>query len=298
MITMTYFHSWTLRAADETQSLVPHAGNLRPQDATWELTLSMWLDGNVVSQESAFYAGTFLCVFCVRPRDQDEDVRSDEDVDDEELSLTRNDLKQALKTRIGGQHTNKEAKTTPPAGGKTTHEEHSGQGISLAQRTWRIRDDAKQTECVSPLISKEHAQEAIKSARQSHNQTASDDTAHAANANDGSVSSRFACSGDDVRKWKEDIKERRSEDGRLLLNALQYEMVERVADQVCVELRARTTNNYDDVQPLRWSLHGGPGTGKSHVIKIIQTEFFEQILQFKIAVEFHIVALQAVMADL
>ena len=71
MITMTYFHLWTLRAADEAQSLVPYAGNLRPQDATWELTLSMWLDGNVVSRESARYVSHFLCFFCVRPRDQD-----------------------------------------------------------------------------------------------------------------------------------------------------------------------------------------------------------------------------------
>ena len=98
MITMTVCHPWTLRAADETQSLVAYAGNLRPQDATWELTLSMWLDGNVVSQDSARYVSNCLCVFRVRPRDQDEDVRSDEDVDDEELIITRHDLKQALKT--------------------------------------------------------------------------------------------------------------------------------------------------------------------------------------------------------
>ena len=59
-----------------------------------------------------------------------------------------------------------------------------------------------------------------------------------------------------------------------LLNALQYEMWERVADQVCVELRARTTNYHDDFHPLLWSLHGGRGTGKYHVIKIIKTELF------------------------
>ena len=72
------------------------------------------------------------------------------------------------------------------------------------------------------------------------------------------------------------IEETRSEDGRLLLNALQYEMVERVADQVCVELRARITNNYDNVNPLRWSMHGGPGTGKSYVIKFIKTDLLER----------------------
>ena len=75
-------------------------------------------------------------------------------------------------------------------------------------------------------------------------------------------------------------------------------LVERVADQVCMEFRARTTNTYDDFHPLRWSLHGGPGTGKSHVIKIIKTELFEKLLQYKIAEYFHILALQAAMADL
>ena len=47
----------------------------------------------------------FICVFRVRPRDKDEDMRSDEDVDDEELILITKDLQQALKTRIGGHHT-------------------------------------------------------------------------------------------------------------------------------------------------------------------------------------------------
>ena len=105
MITMTYFHPWTLRAADEEQSIVPYAGNLRPEDLTWEMTLSIWLDGNVVAQESARYVNNFLCVFRVRPRDQGEDARSDEDVDDESFIITKNDLQQALKTRIGGHHT-------------------------------------------------------------------------------------------------------------------------------------------------------------------------------------------------
>ena len=74
IITMTYFHPWKLRAADEEQSIVPYAGNLRPEDATWEMTLSMWLDGNVVSQESARYVNHFHYVFLVRPRAQDEDL--------------------------------------------------------------------------------------------------------------------------------------------------------------------------------------------------------------------------------
>lgn len=94
------------------------------------------------------------------------------------------------------------------------------------------------------------------------------------------------------------MKQRRCGDGRLVLNELQYQMVERVGDQVCVGLRARATNNYDDVQPLRWNMHGGPGTGKSHMVKMIKTEVFENVLKYKIAEDSETVVLQAVMTDL
>ena len=45
-------------------------------------------------------------------------------------------------------------------------------------------------------------------------------------------------------------------------------------------------------------MHGGPATGGSYIIKIIKTELFEKLLQFQIVEDFHLVALQAVMADL
>ena len=45
-------------------------------------------------------------------------------------------------------------------------------------------------------------------------------------------------------------------------------------------------------------MHGGPGTGKTHVIKILKEELFGKVLKWNIGVEFQIVALQAVMADL
>ena len=121
--------------------------------------------------------------------------------------------------------------------------------------------------------------EALQGARQSQKREDVDGTISAVDVKLGSVTSRVERSEDEIRKWKEDIKDRRGEGGRLLLNALQYEMVERVADQVCVERRARATNHYDNVQPLRWSMHGGPGTGKSHVINICKKELFETVLK-------------------
>ena len=51
-------------------------------------------------------------------------------------------------------------------------------------------------------------------------------------------------------------------------------------------------------EPLRWCVHGGPGTGKSHIIKILKEELFEKVLHWNMGAEFQIVAFQAVMADL
>ena len=51
-------------------------------------------------------------------------------------------------------------------------------------------------------------------------------------------------------------------------------------------------------EPLRWCVHGGPGTGKTHIIKIIKEELFGQVLGWNIGLEYNIIAFQAVMADL
>ena len=42
----------------------------------------------------------------------------------------------------------------------------------------------------------------------------------------------------------------------------------------------------------------GPGTGKSHVIKVVKERLFQGLLKWDVGLQFQIVALQAVMADL
>ena len=61
-----------------------------------------------------------------------------------------------------------------------------------------------------------------------------------------------------------------------MLNDSQYEVVKKVAKRVRLEFRACAGGaSFDDIgEPLRWSMHGGPGTGKTHVIKIIKEELF------------------------
>ena len=111
------------------------------------------------------------------------------------------------------------------------------------------------------------------------------------------LSALTAATPGDVRAWSKNLKVRRDEKGRLTANSMQFEAVELIAQRVIKELEAADDVEPDLGDPLRWCVHGGPGTGKSHVIKLVK-ELFTDVLQWNIGVEFQIVALQAVMADL
>ena len=78
-----------------------------------------------------------------------------------------------------------------------------------------------------------------------------------------------------------------------MCNAMQAQMCQRVATQVQKEMSAETMSA---LEPLRWALHGGPGTGKSHVLNLIRKGLFEEVLGWKQGNEFQVVTLQAVMA--
>ena len=77
-------------------------------------------------------------------------------------------------------------------------------------------------------------------------------------------------------------------------NAKQTEVCRKVAGQVMQEMCLESCGA---PEPLRWAVHGGPGTGKSYVLNRIRKELFEEILGWKQGAEFQVVTLQAVMAN-
>ena len=97
MLTMSYVHPWTLRQEDAEENDVPFAGCLR-KNSTWETSLANWLDGNVISKESAKYISNVLIVSTayVPVTYLNDDARSDEDFSDEEFVLTEAQLAAAL----------------------------------------------------------------------------------------------------------------------------------------------------------------------------------------------------------
>jgi hypothetical protein len=84
-------------------------------------------------------------------------------------------------------------------------------------------------------------------------------------------------------------------------NAEQRAFCELVAARVQTELAASTSTagcGLVESEPLRWVLHGGPGTGKSHTLKFLRQDLFEDVLGWHHGVDFQIVSFQAVMAEL
>ena len=77
----------------------------------------------MISQASARYIRTFLSLYRVRPRDPNDDARSDENFSDEELVLTEADLEQTSKTRVGGRFADKRNDKVQSDTSKATHEE-------------------------------------------------------------------------------------------------------------------------------------------------------------------------------
>ncbi|CAE7375727.1 unnamed protein product [Symbiodinium microadriaticum] len=104
-----------------------------------------------------------------------------------------------------------------------------------------------------------------------------------------------------VRRIKapKQLRKRTAEDGRRICNAQQHGFLSRVIERVVQEMRTGEMHSGSrEEDPLRWVLHGGPGTGKTHAIKLLRTELFEGILGWQAGVHFQTTALQAVTSDM
>ena len=174
-------------------------------------------------------------------------------------------------------HQRKNKRNEEHLSGKSTHEEHSKRGVRVAQNVWPRIDDAKEIESVIDTFSKDSVSKSLEAARASQKQEKSgiesvDDTV------DATVTSYASCKAGDIRKWLKDIRHRQV-DGRKVLNCKQYQVVLKVANRVIKEINAasgRSKDTFESIgEPLRWCVHGGPGTGKSHVIKIMKHELFK-----------------------
>jgi hypothetical protein len=72
-------------------------------------------------------------------------------------------------------------------------------------------------------------------------------------------------------------------------------MLGKICHRLCRELSQQAKGLELD-EPLLWLMHGGPGAGKSMIIKMLK-ELFRDVCGWQMSLEFQVAALQAIMAQ-
>ena len=293
-ILLTYFHPFTLNP-DNADGDVPFLGNLCEAGLTWNESLLKWFDGRVACQETKRYVDNFLAVTRTRP-DDEAGERSDDDFSDEELEISAHNFSEILKTRMGtgterqrtqmqedGQNDSPEEPKVP---------EMTKVAFASAHSMWQIPKDAATMDRALPSeVSSEDLDKALKAAAASQRKEFTNAAAEGA-PRDASLRSASGYTAKDIWKWFDKKRKEKNLKGQPMVKAAQLEMLRIVCQRICDELE----DNFA-AEPLLWTLHGIPGTGKSEVLQMVK-ELFRDVCGWQMGMEFQMVALQAVMAQM
>ena len=286
-LVMLYLHPWTL-IAEAADIHVPHLSQLRQPDMTWQSSMLQWFDGRVLSAESKRYIENFLVVTRTRPQDGNRaDANSDDQISDEELTLGREDLKDALKTHVGSTNKTEDEEIAANSG--------SHAAVDICKTVWLVPEDDKPKKQTSGRrMEKEQLDKILASAKISRR---GENTAVRAPADsrDASATEMKLQSTENVMAWLRTVGQRRDTQGNPVVKKKQMDLLEIVANRICLEIRALNDPNVDVGEPLLWCLHGLPGTGKTFVLKLLK-ELFEEVLGWEMGMEYQMAALQAVTA--
>ncbi len=251
--------------------------------------------------ETPRYVSNFISIHRLRPGNADEDGTGNPDdiFDDEEVYVTKDMLEEVLETRVGGKSKQVEELELLGDG----HHQNSTEAIGLGRDIWsQLNSTGGPTTQPLYTFDEQKVQQSVASARSSRAKETKFGARTGAQTRaerEAALQHRPQATQEDVKEWLQALKTRRGAENRLCVNAEQFHAVAKVAAQVIEELPNRAGAYSAPSGPLRWVVHGGPGTGKSHVVKdIVKEELFEQILYWQQGLDFQVIALQAVMADL
>ena len=281
LLARVYFGAWTLDQA-RSSTAVPYVGHLREEDETWETALRRWAQ-RLPCQESKRHLGNFLSVYRIRPSAEAQENSDDSDAD-EALEVSMDNLQIALQTLEPNQAETKEQSQAVI----------SATGFKLVDAMWPQRPSA------APVFEAATGYENIdvsklkKTLRPTEASSASGPSKAEIRQVDATAQMATPTpTPDSVEAWAAQLPQS-------ACNPEQKKFCRIVAKRVAAELRSElqsdATSGHDD-EPLRWVLHGGPGTGKSHIINFLRRGLFEEVLGWKQGVQYQVVTFQAVMAD-
>ena len=287
-LVFAYFHPFTLRR-NVACTANPLPSSCKADHASWYASLEAWLDGSVLTQESAKHIRNYLNVTQMRPQDaQEDEEQSHASFSDEELVRKDADLENMLHTTPGASK-----ELSGDVFEETLAEVQAQTYFRRSEHVWPAPVDVSvQAHTAVPKLPKEVFKRIQRAQKAS--QSSGDTPAWQAAQRDGVVKMRSSLTADKIRSWLKDKCSEVDECDQPRMKKKQAEVLERVTQRVLTE--HVEANLSDKSEPLRWCVHGGPGVGKSYVIQQIR-QFFEDVCDWEQGLDFQILALQAVMAD-
>ena len=284
---MVYFRAWTGMPQHADRD-VPHIADLQGSYLAWETAFRAWLQ-ELPCQETKQHIGNFLSVYRVRSLAADAENSDNDGADTSAVRVTADNLATSLTTR----KTEKNGVEAPDA------------EYADLEQTWR----AEQTNEGKPgrALAAENTldvRELVKEARKAPQggAEAEDAVAEEALEREPTVRTRgIRATVRAVHEWVTELRTRVDEKGRPICNRAQHAFIERVARRVVEEMQtgeAQGGARSGLPDAMRWVLHGGPGTGKTHAVKLLRKELFEDILGWSQGLQFQFAALQAVTAEM
>ena len=284
---MVYFRAWTGMPQHADRD-VPHIADLQGSYLAWETAFRAWLQ-ELPCQETKQHVGNFLSVYRVRSLAADAENSDNDGADTSAVRVTADNLATSLTTR----KTEKNGVEAPDA------------EYADLEQTWR----AEQTNEGKPgrALAAENTldvRELVKEARKAPQggAEAEDAVAEEALEREPTVRTRgIRATVRAVHEWVTELRTRVDEKGRPICNRAQHAFIERVARRVVEEMQtgeAQGGARSGLPDAMRWVLHGGPGTGKTHAVKLLHKELFEDILGWSQGLQFQFAALQAVTAEM
>ena len=276
-LTLTYFKAWTFNKKRDSEA-VPYVRRLREPEETWEDALRHWLL-RLPCEETKRYVGNFLSVYRVRPDNEGEN--SDDEDDATELVVTPEKLVEACQTQVAA--TEGESKT----GKWASHRNLIVEAMEQANRYWKESASGQR-----PRVKPWEGADSKTLLQGVRRKTGEADRRQ--RRSDLVVEPHVYHKVVDIASKTKEIQEWAAGVVRAGSNAKQAEVCNMVAQQIVRELPLEAR---ESAEPVRWAVHGGPGTGKSYVLNLIRKELFEKLLGWKQGEEFQVVTLQAVMAE-
>ena len=227
----------------------------------------------------------------------DEDIFSDEEIDMETVELDA-----LLRTHLGStRDTDTDTGLTYVDSNDAADTLNKQDAMNRSDAYWKPQDSEKQMELRSDFQRKmncDYSEKVLKQLKKevTRSQNVGEATMVAEMSKDPSCKKSKCVSGVALQKWFAGLTHD-SQDRKTRCNAEQKMAIKRVIDQIliddlwCADKRRKKPNQFIRL------LHGGPGTGKSHVIKFLKEELFEKECGWISGVDFQFGAFQAVNAE-